>query len=103
MARRTLKQWTQDFLGITELIKQSKILQRDVDGMETSFDAVERKIAPLLSGIGRIIAKHDALYAQSEDPLDNPERKAASDALGEAVIKRLRDEDNARRHTLGEL
>lgn len=60
----------------------------------------KNKVEATLAGIGRIIARLEPIYGKDE--LD-PARKAESDKLGEAVIKRLEAENKARKHTLGEL
>lgn len=54
-------------------------------------------IRPLILALGRMIAQKDKYFVMDE--LD-PARKAESDAIGEAVIKRLMSEDAARRKTV---
>jgi len=97
--------WLRNWLGITSLIDDVNAMRNSlidlVQTQERTNRVNQEMIQPLLNGVGRIIAKHDAFYAQSE--LDNPERKAASDKLGDEAIARLKAEDKARRHTLGHL
>lgn len=47
------------------------------------------------AGLGKILAKVDPLYAQSEF---DPARREASDAIGRQVIEKLLGEDRAQQH-----
>lgn len=65
----------------------------------------DRKIIDVLTEIsimnralGRVIAKVEPLFATPED---DPTRKAASDAAGQAVIDKLRGEDHFSNRTRG--
>jgi hypothetical protein len=58
--------------------------------------------ALLSAALGRVIAKLDPYYARREEIDLDPARKAESDAIGNAVIERLKAEAKARRHTTGD-
>lgn len=84
MARRTLKQWVRDSLGITEMIEDMKATRSAAEA--SAYDM-------------SVFRAQQTSFLQDEF---NPARKAASDALGQKTIERLKAEDKARRHTLGE-
>lgn len=54
---------------------------------------------PMSLAMGRLVAKLDPTYNVDEM---NPDRRKASDAIGESVMNRLRAEAKAQRHMTGE-
>ena len=60
-----------------------------VHQLEDDLNQLTTKLSAVLSGVGRLIAKADAMYAKSED---DPGRVAESGKLGDQVIERLRAE-----------
>lgn len=83
-ARQKLEQELENEKYANELLKTALKEQRRV------LDSVEA----LTLAVGRIIALKEPYFGVSED---DPARKAESDRLGEAVIKRIKDEAAARR------
>lgn len=88
-----IREWLQRLLSIDTIhshlldIRENRLSDRKLlNRLSTQMDA----IGP---GLGRVIAKLDAKYAESEH---SPERKAESDAIGEEVIRRLNAEAKAR-------
>ncbi len=72
---------------------------------QKEIDFFRNQLQPLLSGVGRLIARSDANFALQEDELTTEEgrqRLEQSARVGEEVIARLKAEDAARRHTVGE-
>ena len=80
-----MRNWIRRWLGISELMQLTEKAYKAAES--ASYD------------VGVLRAEITAIWT---DEL-NPARKAASDALGQKVIARLKAEDMARRHTLGEL
>lgn len=94
----SLRIWLQNYLGIYDI-------HDSIENMRNHFLAETKRrdeqIRPLLAAFGRIIAKQDPYFGRHET--DDIERRRESDALGEQVIEKLKAEDKAQRHTLGEL
>ena len=82
----TIKSTIREWLGITELLDDSK-------DQRQRMLRIEGQLHIITPGLSRIIAKLDAKYAESEH---SPERKAESDKLADEVIARLEAEAKAR-------
>lgn len=74
-----MKQWLRKLLGIEDIL-----------------DALER------IHMDNLKLRSDFTVTMGADELD-PRRKAASDAIGQEVIRRMVAEDMARKHTTGKL
>lgn len=75
---------------------------QDQEDMRREADSCWRDLAKQLSAnniaLGRVIAKVDPTFAQDE--LD-PKRKAASDVLGQEVIRKIMNDDHFSNRTRG--
>lgn len=101
-----MKQWIRRYLGLDDLqtsVETSSSRTQDmliINSIETK--RLINRVEPVMIGIERIISKLDPMFAQSENPLDNPNRKAESDRLGKEAIDRLLAENAARHHSHGD-
>jgi len=93
-----MKRWFQNWLGISEIAVGVADIQLFQLGLADQQEKIREDLGAILPGLGRVIAKLDPMYGRDE--LD-PERIAESDAIGEAVIERLKDEHAARMHMEG--
>jgi hypothetical protein len=82
-----MKTWIRNFFGIPEGFEgRLRRLERESEYHTIQQAKIVNAIAAIGSGLGRIIAKFDPLYAQDE--LD-PERRKASDEIGDKVMAKL--------------
>ncbi len=81
-----LQQRIRNWLGITEILIQQDSLRMKADKAQSVLNAIGL-------GLGRVIAKLDAKFAESEL---SPERRAESDRIAEETIKCLYAEAAAR-------
>lgn len=95
-----IKDWIRNWLGITDIVTNQQqlytehsILHTKMDNHKNQLRAVSRQLDTIGPGLGRVIAKLDAKYAESEF---DPTRRAESDKLAEETIKRLEAEAAAR-------
>lgn len=95
-----MKDWIRNWLGINDLKQQLEVIETSSINTSTLIRSIDLTLRATSSGLGRIIAKLDPMYAKPEDDKD---RKTESDNLGNDVIKRIKAEDQARRHTTGDL
>lgn len=82
-----MKNWIRRYLGIDEMhmdILAAKRAAMEIKNVHTNLRATNL-------AVGRIVAKLDPTFAESEF---DPARKAASDAAGNTVIQRLLGEDH---------
>lgn len=94
-----MKEWIRNWLGLTEMFDREVSIIMRLQKIHDMSEASLKEVRILGPSLGRIIAKLDPQYGKSEfDPI----RKDESQALAEDIIKRLRAEDAARRHTTGE-
>jgi hypothetical protein len=87
------KQWLREYLGFTHLADYIAEAAINIRDLQKQTDAIDRKLSVITPGLGRVIAKLDPMFAESEL---SPERKAESDRIGEEVINRLNAEAKAR-------
>lgn len=80
-----MRQWIRKWLGLEAVNEQLYYLNKQNDEI-----------------LLEIIKLRSDLTATFTDELD-PKRKAMSDRLGQKMIEKLKAEDMARRHTLGEI
>lgn len=90
-----MKHWFREFLGINDLARNQQQLYSEHSHLHNKTDQLLKQMSALGSGLGRVIAKLDARFAEDESNA-SPERKAESDRIGEEVIKRLEAEAAAR-------
>lgn len=88
--------WLREKLGFTDLARSLIRLEGIIAMQVDRTEKLQRQIGAVAPGIGRVIAKIDPMYGRDE--LD-PKRRAESDAIGEAVMKKLLAEHNARNPT----
>lgn len=86
----TLQDRVKNWLGIPDLFRS---ISGHAQRQQMQLDAIEKRLNIILHGQGRVIAKIDAKYAESEF---SPERRAESDKLADEVIVRLEAEAKAR-------
>lgn len=86
-----IKQAIRNWLGITELHEKVDDMYCD---LEHKTHEIRGLLITIIPGLGRAIVKLDPNYVKDE--LD-PVRKMESDALGEAVIRKLAAEANERK------
>jgi hypothetical protein len=79
-----------NWLGISDLFLS---LSGHAAHIDRDLAAIRKQLDVIGPGLGRVIAKLDAKYAESEH---SPERKAESDKLAEETIRRLHAEAAAR-------
>lgn len=96
----SLRQRIREWLGIQDLVDNQQMLYTGLDAANaklTSLVNIHNKqrisIAAIESGVGRLVAKVDPKYAESEFSL---ERKAESDRITNENILRLKAEAAAR-------
>lgn len=90
--------WFRKLIGTEDIYDQMATLNNYISGLRGEVGAVRSQVSVINLALGRVIAKIDPNYAIPED---DPTRKAASDALGEAVIKKLQGEDHYSNRTRG--
>lgn len=95
-----MNNWVRRWLGLEQdFATLARMIADNADKLKVIEKNINRTVVTS-QAVGRLVARLDPNYAKTE--LDNPERKAESDRLGEEVIAKLEAEDRARRHTLGE-
>lgn len=94
--RNIIRRW----LGLDVIESDLIYLINDLRGKQPTLEAILKETRATNAGCGRLIAKLDSQYGKSEF---DPAREAESQALAEDVIKRLKAEDAARKHTTGEI
>lgn len=92
-----MKDWIQRFLGTYQLETRIISLRSENSALRDQLVQLQRDIRILSQACGRVIAKIDPMFITPED---DPVRKAASDALGEEVIRKLLGEDHYSNRTL---
>lgn len=90
--------WLRRLLGTDGTYDQIVALNNYISGLRGEIGAVRSQVSITNLAMGRIIAKIDPTYITPED---DPARKAASDALGEEVIRKLKGEDHYSNRTRG--
>jgi hypothetical protein len=94
-----MKRWIRQWLGITEIQEDQGMLNKRLKHIiDNQYIALQHSDA-MASGVARLIAKLDPMYAKPEI---DPDRKAESDRLGEEVIKKLNAGQQARDYIEGE-
>lgn len=78
--------WLRRLLGTDGTYDQLVALNNYISGLRGEIGAVRTQVSVTNLAIGRVIAKIDPAFVTPED---DPVRKAASDAAGEAVIRKL--------------
>lgn len=81
------------WLGITDLHDRIGYLDNKLMHAQHCIDKTQTVVSTIAPGLGRVIAKLDAKYAEPE--LD-PKRRAESDKLAEETLRRLHAEHLAR-------
>lgn len=90
-----MKKWIREWLGIDQIYwNLSDMRENDLD-RHKQLNRIEEQLRALGPGLGRVIAKLDAKFAQDESNA-SPERKAESDRIGAEALKRLEAEAAAR-------
>lgn len=96
----SIQERIRNWLGITDIVTNQQqlymehsILHTKMGNHQNQLRAVSRQLDAIGPGLGRVIAKLDTTYAQSEF---DPARKAESDKLAKETIKRLEAEAEAR-------
>lgn len=82
--------WLHNLLGINKLRSDYMVTEHL---LKKELQAINARLDVIMPGLGRVIAKLDPKYAESEF---SPERKAESDKLAEETIRRLEAEAAAR-------
>lgn len=90
--------WLRKLLGTEDIYNQTVTLSNYLSGLRGEVDAIRTQVSVTNLAIGRVIAKIDPAFVTPED---DSVRKAASDAAGEAVIKKLLGEDHYSNRTRG--
>lgn len=78
--------WLQCLLGTDGTYDQIVSLNNYITGLRGEISAMRTEIKVSNRALGRVIAKIDPIFLVPED---DPVRKAASDAAGDAVIAKL--------------
>lgn len=78
--------WLRRLLGTDGTYDQLVALNNYISGLRGEIGAVRTQVSVTNLAIGRVIAKIDPAFVTPED---DPVRKAASDAAGKAVIRKL--------------
>lgn len=89
----SIQERIRNWLGIADVIHSITELRNHQINMQRTFADIKAQLNIISPGLGRVIAKLDVKYAESEH---SAERKAESDALGKEVLKRLHAEAKAR-------
>lgn len=82
--------WLRKLIGIEDIYDQLVALNNYISGLRGEVGAVRTQVSVTNLAVGRVIAKIDPMFVTPEDDLV---RKAASDAAGNEVIKKLLGED----------
>lgn len=90
--------WIRRLLGTDGTYDQIVGLNNYISGLRGEISGMRSQISVMNLAMGRVIAKIDPAFVTPED---DPVRKAASDAAGEAVIKKLMGEDHYSNRTRG--
>jgi len=98
-----MRQWIRKWLGLEAMNQQLYELDRTCDRIERKMDKLYSGVNVNTVALGHILGQIKPILAQAEEIDLNPERRKASDELGEQIIEKLKAEDMARRHTAGEL
>lgn len=96
-----MKKWIRQYLGLDNTQNYIYAIAQTVARIERANEQVlqlKSSVDVTLTAVGKVISKFDPIYTQSE--LD-PDRKAASDKLGQEVIDKLYAEDAARQQSTG--
>lgn len=100
MIRERIREW----LGLDQLLWNIQDMRENDLVRHKQLNRIEAQLSTITPGLGRVIAKLDARFAEDESNA-SPERKAESDKIGAEVIKRLEAEALARapyNHDLGD-
>lgn len=89
----TLRDRIQDWLGISEMLARQTTDRQLIMDQSERLGRVQTQLNTIVPGLGRVIAKLDAKYTESEF---SAERKAESDRIGEEALRRLAAEAKAR-------
>lgn len=90
--------WFHKLIGTEDIYNQVSYLQAYITGLRGEIGAVRSQLSVQNRALGKILAKIDPTFLTPED---DPVRKAASDALGDAVIRKLEGEDRYSNPTRG--
>lgn len=90
--------WFRKLIGTDQLYDQINDLNIYITGLRGEIGAIRSQVSVTNLAIGRVIAKIDPMFVTPED---DPVRKAASDAAGQAVINKLLGEDHSSNRTRG--
>lgn len=94
--KHTIRKW----LGLDATDTILLVMRNQQLDIANDVHTINRNVYIIHQALGRIIAKLDPMYAINEF---DPQRKAASDKIGEEVIKRLKAEQDAILHGEGKL
>lgn len=90
--------WLRKLLGTDGTYDQIVALNNYISGLRGEVGAIRTKLDVNNLALGRVIAKIDPAFVTPED---DPVRKAASDAAGNEVIKKLLGEHHYTNRTRG--
>lgn len=82
-----------EFFGYSQILERQIHLEMELAKYEKQMNLIEGSIRNLQASFMDVTIGDEL----------SPERKRLSDEVGRRIIKRLEDNDKARRHTLGEL
>ena len=88
-----MKKWLQSILGIDQILWNLQDIRENRLSDRKLLNKLDSQLSVIAPGLGRVIAKLDAKYTESEF---SAARKAESDKLGEEVLRRLEAEAAAR-------
>lgn len=91
--------WLRRLLGTDGIYDQIVSLNNYITGLRGEVSALRTEMKVMNRALGRVIAKIDPIFIIPED---DPARKAASDAAGDAVIAKLRGEHTMSTRLTGE-
>ena len=91
-----MRYWLLKFLGITEILHEQRSLRTQMGSWAYRTERLRLEIGATNRAIGKVVHKLDPNLLVPED---DPARKAASDRLGDEVIKRLKGEFKASNST----
>lgn len=89
----TIRDHIREWLGINEALRAQRHERELLLAFSERLGTVQTQLQAIGPGLGRVIAKLDAKFVESEH---SDERRAESDRIGEEVLKRLNAEAAAR-------
>lgn len=94
-----IKDWIRKLIGAYDTDERLKAIEMQLHQYKGLIADQRHNISVTNLAIGRVVAKLDPLFATPED---DPARVAASKALGEYVIKKIKSEHAASNKLTGE-